>query len=462
MLTAISYKIYELRRYLVLSLVISIIAIPIGDMLVIQRDRNRNEMYGEAFWIYGFEVYNMTDAELLRIIPPEWGFNDTEHNLPDYLGNITYEYPVFCMLFFAIAVWLFPGVNELQSLWINFLLVLVFNLNLVLIAILFGDKIYNVRWVRLFIGGYIIYGLIMSAGGGKPEPLADCLMLMAMVLRREQKMGKAMFTLGLAVQTKIYPGVLFPVLFLEAPTATLWFVVSMMLTAVPFFFMGFSIDSLVNHILNTSTYSSYIVNPMYPGLGLATPDLETGLTYFWPPGFIPVVIYLAFVLYTIESFLPPKASLLRMASDDSAHRSTLRRLLHVLRHNLLLLVPLYIFFLPGILFLYRWVMPWYLFWFGLLTLLIDNEEQAVGFLKALTVVGLVYTLGLACNWPYFITGPVIDFARHFILGWFTLVGIGILCITAFVFYWFWKWEIERRVRKELYLREAEARGELVI
>ncbi len=461
MLTAISYKIYELRRYLVLILVISMFAIPIGDALVIQRDRNRNVMYGEAFWLYGFEVYNMTDAELLSRLPPEWGFNDTEHNLPDYLGNITYEYPVFCMIFFAIAVWLFPGVNELQSLWINFLLVLVFNLNLVLIAILFGDKVYTTRWVRLFIGGYIIYGLIMSAGGGKPEPLADCLMLMTMVLRREGKMGKAMFTLGLAAQTKVYPIVLFPILFLEAPFATFWFVISMLLTIVPFFLLGFNVDSLLNHILNTTTYSNYIVNPLYPGLGFSTPDLETGLSYVWPPGFIPLVIYLGFVACTITLFLP-RGNLLRLSSDKLSHLRPGIRHLQFLRHNLLLLVPLYIYMLPAILFIYRWVMPWYLFWFGLMILLLDNEKQAIGFLKAVTVVGLVYAFGLACNWPYFITGPVIDFARHFILGWYTLIGLAIMCITAFLFYYIWKKEIERRERKMRLILEAETRGELLI
>ncbi|MCJ7817314.1 MAG: hypothetical protein MUP60_00555, partial [Candidatus Thorarchaeota archaeon] len=64
MLSAISLSIYEHRKYLVLTLVVSLIAIPIADTLIIQRDRNRNEMYGEAFWIYGFSVYDMNDTEL--------------------------------------------------------------------------------------------------------------------------------------------------------------------------------------------------------------------------------------------------------------------------------------------------------------------------------------------------------------------------------------------------------------
>ena len=195
MLSAISLSIYEHRKYLVLTLVVSMLAIPIADALIIQRDRNRNEMYGEAFWIYGFTVYDMNDTELAS--SPEMvamGFNDTYHTLPAYLGGVKYEYPVFGLIFFAIATWLFPGAGGLQPLWLNFLLVLVFNLNLALIAILLREKIYKVHWARMFIGGYFIYGLMMSAGGGKLEPIVDCLFLISLVLWKENQRGKAMFT----------------------------------------------------------------------------------------------------------------------------------------------------------------------------------------------------------------------------------------------------------------------------
>ena len=448
MLSAISFKIYEMRRYLVLSLVISLVAIPIANSFVIQRDRNRNEMYGEAFWIYGFRVYDMTDQELAESLPPEWGFNDGLHILPSYLGNVKYEYPVFGLIFFAIAVWLFPGVNDLQPLWLNFLLVLTFNLNLVLIAILLGDKIYYSQWARLFFGGYFVYGLIMSAGGGKLEPIVDCLLLMSLVLWREGQKGKSMFTLGLAVQTKIYPVVVFPLLFIEAPAAAVWFFVSMLLTVIPLTSLGANFDSLVMHFLNTSQYSSYIVNPLYPGLGLATPILGTDplQTYMWPPGFIPIVMYIAFMLYTIPLYLPSKKEFL-----DASWKG-----------RIMLLKPLYIYLLPGVLFAYRWVMPWYLFWLGILIFLFDKDEHAIGYLKELTIVGLVYWFGVACNWPYFISGPLVDFMTHFTSGWYTLIGLLVMIAFTGVSYLIWKKEIERRERKAKLLREAEARGELII
>ncbi|MFX1482698.1 MAG: hypothetical protein ACFFCP_05850, partial [Promethearchaeota archaeon] len=405
MLSAISLTIYEYRKYLVLSLVISLIAIPIADVLVIQRDRNRNEMYGEAFWIYGFEVYNMNDTVLVEKINelhPEWHFNDSEHVLPNYLTNVSYEYPVFGLFFFAIATWLFPGAGYLQQLWINFLLVLVFNLNLVLLVILLREKIKSESWARMFFAGYFVYGLIMSAGGGKLEPIVDCLLLMAIVLWKEQQHGKSMFALGLGVQTKIYPAVVFPLFFLGNPVSSVWFLMSMILSVIPTLF-GASFESLVSHFLNTSEYSVYIVNPLYPGLALATPEFSgSTVTYYtWIPALIPLIIYVFYMLNTIRPYFPSK--------NDFQGKS--------LRHKLLELKPLYLYLLPCILFMFRWVMPWYLFWLGIVVVLFDKNEHALGYVKQITVVGLVYTLGLLCNWPYFIAGPLPDFFEHFPLQW---------------------------------------------
>jgi len=446
MLSAISYKIYEMRKYLVLSIIISIIAIPIADSFVIERDRNRNEMYGEAFWIYGFGVYNMTDTEVAGALP---AFNDTRHTLPSYLGTVTYEYPVFGLIFFAIATWLFPGQeSQLQHWWLNFLLVLVFNLNLVLIAILLKDKIYITSWARTFFGGYYVYGLLMSAGGGKNEPLADCLMLMALVLWKEGQMGKAMFALGLAVQTKVYPGVIFPLLFLDSPVSSVWFMLSMLLTVIPFLFLGANFDSLVSHFLNTTTYSSYVVNPMYPGLWLGTPDFtHDPVTYYlWPPALIPLILYAAFMLYTVRLYIP--------------RRSEFRD--KTLLQKVRVLMPLYVYLLPSIMFIYRWVMPWYLFWLGVAIFAFENDKQAVGYLKELTVVGLLYVYGVACNWWYFVSGPLPDFMGHFTSGWETLLGLALMGFLTLVSYRVWKWTYEHREQKVRLIHEAQDRGELVI
>ncbi len=451
MLSAISFKIYELRKYLVLSLVISMIAIPIANTLVIQRDRNRNEMYGEAFWVYGFNVYNMTDNEVAAAMDARLNithFQDGDHVLPDYLGNITYEYPVFGLIFFAIATLLFPGVSEYQHMWMNFILVLVFNLNLVLMAILLKDKIYKVNWARLFFAGYFMYGLIMSAGGGKLEPLTDCLLLMALVLRSEGQNNKAMFTLGLSFQSKIYSLVALPVLFLSSPVSIVWFFASIMITIIPLAAAGQGYDSLISHFLNSSSYSSFIVNPLYPGLSWGTPDVfvNTGTFYTWVPALIPLVIVVAFILITIHQFLPDKKTFMEASWWG----------------RLKLLQPLYLYAVPCALFIFRWVMPWYLFWFGALIFLFDDDRQAIAYLKLITIIGLLYAFGVIINFPYFWNGPLPDLLSHFPEGVFTYGYLGILALACTVAFGIWRWTFNRREARDLLLKEAEARGELVI
>jgi hypothetical protein len=444
-LSAISFKIYEMRKYLLLSLIISMIAIPIGDSLVIQRDRNRNEMYGEAFWVYGFSVYNMTDSEVAAAMGSP--YNDGLHVLPSYLGNITYEYPVFGLVFFAIATWLYPGVGGLQPLWLNFILVLVFNLNLVLIAILLKDRIYKVGWARLFFGGYFIYGLLLSAGGGKLEPITDCLLLMSMVLMKEGQNGKAMVTLGLSIQTKIYSIMALPVIFLESPLSIIWFCASALLTIIPFSFLGASFDSLVGHFLNTTDYSSYITNPMYPGLAWSSPDFSVGpeAFYVWPPALIPLVIYVCFMLYTIPLYFP---QLQNLKTGN-------------IRDRIKELVPLYIYLIPGVLFLFRWVMPWYLFWFGSLIFLFKDNERAIGYIKEITVVGFLYVFGILVNWHYFITGPLPDFIANFPLGLYSVVLLGVMACCTIIAFGIWRWTFSWREKVNKLRQEARDRGEFV-
>ncbi|MCK5239703.1 MAG: hypothetical protein KAR33_09165 [Candidatus Thorarchaeota archaeon] len=446
MLRSISFKIYEMRKYLLLTLALSMIAIPVADALVIQRDRNRNEMYGEAFWIFGFSVYEMTDSEVAEAMGDP--YDDGQHILPPYLGNITYEYPVFGLIFFAIASWLYPGVGGLQHLWLNFILVLVFMLNLVLIAILLKDKLYNVKWARLFFAGYFAYGLIMSAGGGKLEPITDCLLLMALVLHKEGQNGKAMFTLGLSIQTKIYSVVALPILFLASPVSIIWLLLSTLLTVLPFMVGGARFDSLIQHFLNTSDYSTYVVNPMYPGLAFDTTNLLASepASYIWLPALIPLVIYIGFMLFTFERYLPKK--------DEFMSASWWERIL--------LLRPLYLYMVPAALFIFRWVMPWYLFWFGGLIFLFKKNEHAIGYLKEITIIGFVYALGVLANWPYFLYGPLPDFLGNFPLGVWSLVPLIVMIVASVVVFAIWRWTFNRQEARSVKIRKIEERGELVI
>ncbi|MHA1287362.1 MAG: hypothetical protein ACTSPB_08155, partial [Candidatus Thorarchaeota archaeon] len=330
---------------------------------------------------------------------------------------------------------------------LNFLLVLVFNLNLALIAILLKEKLYEVHWARMFFGGYFIYGLVMSAGGGKLEPIVDCLFLISLVLWKENQRGKAMFTLGLAVQTKIYPIVAFPAFFLIAPTSIVWFLASMFLTVVPVF-MGASFDSLVSHMLNLSSYSPFIVNPMYPGLTIGTPILDSPPdSYMWFPAAIPLIIYSFFMLATFRQFLPSKSEFLEISYIQKFQS----------------LIPLYFYAFPFILFfMFRWVMPWYLYWLAPVVLLFEKNKHSLAYMKQLALIGLLYLLGMVVNWPYFISGPIPEFVEHFPYDWNSIYGFILLGILASVAFAIWRWTFDRREQRAELFRAAEARGELII
>jgi hypothetical protein len=203
--------------------------------------------------------------------------------------------------------------------------------------------------------------------------------------------------------------------------------------------------------LNTSSYSSFIVNPLWPGFTIATPDLSNPMnptaTYMWPPALIPIIIYVAFMFLTVRSYLPKGTDL---------HG-------YSIKEKLIRLVPFYLYLIPSVLFVFRWIMPWYLFWFAPLIVILKNDKQAIGYLKQITLVGLLYLLGIAANWPYFIAGPLPAFMEHFPASMTeTIGGLILLVISTCVAYFLWKLEIERREKKAILLRDAEARGELII
>ncbi len=86
-------------------------------------------------------------------------------------------------------------------------------------------------------------------------------------------------------------------------------------------------------------------------------------------------------------------------------------------------------------------------------------------MKAITLVGLLYLLGLVANWPYFISSPLPQFMEHFPYGIWTILGILPWAILAGVTYAVWYWVVtrgSRRAARETLRREAEARGELII
>ena len=169
----------------------------------------------------------------------------------------------------------------------------------------------------------------------------------------------------------------------------------------------------------------------------------------WPPALIPLVVYAFYMLMTVNRYLPARKEF----KDTS------------LLQKLQLLVPFYLYCLPGILFVFRWVMPWYLYWLAPIVVLFKRKEHQVGYVKVMTLVGLLYLVGLFASWPYFISSPLPQFMEHFPYGIWTILGILPWAILAGVTLVIWQWFFTRgprKERREIQLREAEARGELII
>jgi len=187
---------------------------------------------------------------------------------------------------------------------------------------------------------------------------------------------------------------------------------------------------------------------MYPGLLFTTPTKGplAGVTYLWLPALIPIIIYIAFMILTVGKYLPNKEKFLKVSW----------------REKLNLLVPLYIYMLPAILFYFRWEMPWYVFWLGPIAIFLRNDEQAMGYLRQIALVALLYTVGVFINWPYFIAGPLPDFSEHFKTGWWALGGLALIIGLAGASYLLWKATFDRRERLAARRHDAEARDELII
>jgi len=189
---------------------------------------------------------------------------------------------------------------------------------------------------------------------------------------------------------------------------------------------------------------------MYPGLTIDTPILlaeNAPFSYVWLPAAIPLVIYSFFMLATFRRFLPSKAEF-----TEKSHFDKLRSL-----------IPLYLYSFPFLLFfIFRWVMPWYLYWLAPVALLFTKNKQSLAYMKQLALIGLLYLLGLVVNWPYFISGPIPEFVEHFPYDWNSLYGFSLLGVLAAGAFVIWRWTFDRRERRAELYRAAEARGELII
>ncbi|MFX0209824.1 MAG: hypothetical protein ACFFDT_27830, partial [Candidatus Hodarchaeota archaeon] len=132
---------------------------------LVTSDFERNLFYGEAFWKYGFRVYDMTPLE----IDPFYDVRDpltSEYSYP----NTTYDYPTLQLLFWA-------GLSPLpfSSIIVKWVLSCVDILNFFLIYSLIKSQQDEEKRRTLFENGfalsYLIFSIPFSAIEGQPTAI---------------------------------------------------------------------------------------------------------------------------------------------------------------------------------------------------------------------------------------------------------------------------------------------------
>jgi hypothetical protein len=365
------------KKPLAVSLVLCIILVPVFELTVVQRDRNRNMVYGELFWQEGFNVYDLSDQDL----HDDYGVPE-DHLLTDVL-NVTYEYPVVTLLFYAALAIVEPGFHAPYHFLVNWILVLFVHLNLVLFLYL-GQEYLDRKWFQQLAVMYYVFGFAFSVIFPKVEPFVDLLLLTSLLFFGRDRPWLGFGMLALASQAKLYPALVFPILLTVAPVASLAFFGVGALTLLPLVVSGMGYESLLAHLLNSSGYASFITNPFFLGWGFTNPIVLIA----------PAVLVYGFLLMILEPRyigpVPVPTTSLRVSDWRSV----------------------VVYALPLLLMVFSWTQIWYYSWFVVPVLLIRQPEDMKRYRWMIVAIWLAHFLGILLNLEYFLSGPIAELLNH--------------------------------------------------
>lgn len=334
-------------------------------------------VYGELFWQEGLGVYELNDENLFH------NYSVPEDHLLTGVLNVTYEYPIVTLLFFAGLSALEPGSFGPTHYLVNFVLVLLVHLNLVLFIYL-GQEYTERKWFKQIFAFYYSIGFLYSVAFGKVEPLAEFLMLATLVLFKHNKKWIGFGTLALAVQAKIYPAMVFPILFSVAPLESTAFFVVTAVATIPLVLSGMSYSSLIAHLLNSPGYAQLITNPFYLGLIPMNP-ISTFGSLFLVWGFLCAIT-------EVKKIGPIPLPSLKLRTRDWQ--------------------TIYICALPLILLVVSWTQVWYYTWFIVPFLLIRTPEDMANFRYVFAGIWVAHFAGILLNIEYFLAGPIAEILEH--------------------------------------------------
>ena len=367
---SIKYVFRRFWKFIIPSLLVSLLIVPFADQVVIQTDRNRNMAYGEIFWQEGLGVYTINDVDLRHT------YNVPEDHLLPQGFELNYEYPILSLFFYALLAAIEPGEFNPNHPIVNWILVLFVHLNLILFLYLSKSHLYK-SWLTQVFGLYYVLSIGLSVFYAKEEPLADFLLLSALVFYNKGQQWHASIALGLAVNVKVYPVLAFPFIIIANPVASLAFIALNILMLLPMLLTG---SPLFAHLINSIEYTHFTTNPLFIGLTLTNPVAV----------FAPLLV----ILFCVYSILK-----LKQLYDFKEVRE-----LNWLR--------LIIFLYPLILIFYSFVQAWYYIWFVPLMLLLEHEKEMKQYRWLLVIIWIAHFLGIILNFNSLWEWTIMQFFAH--------------------------------------------------
>ncbi len=166
-------------KYLFFFLIVAHIILGFFLIPKFTSDFERNLFYGEAFWEYGFQVYDMTPLE----IDPNYSIGDPTSGILSY-PNTTYDYPTLQLLFWAgISILPFPQITAkwFLSIFDIFNTLLIFGLLKRFTA--FEDESKNLElFEKGFTLSYLLFAIPFSAIEGQSTSITIFFFLISIAL----------------------------------------------------------------------------------------------------------------------------------------------------------------------------------------------------------------------------------------------------------------------------------------
>ncbi len=148
---------------------------------LVTSDFKRNLFYGEAFWKYGFRVYDLTPTQ----IDPEYKIYDPTSGILSY-PNTTYDYPTIQLLFW-IGVSILPY-SEILGKWIlSSFDILNFFLIYYLLKQITGKSGELELPEKGFTLSYLLFSMPFSAIEGQSTAITITFLLLPLVLHSRHK-----------------------------------------------------------------------------------------------------------------------------------------------------------------------------------------------------------------------------------------------------------------------------------